>query len=178
MNKISALISAGALAISVASAGTATYSFSFDNVDGTVGGTVSGTFELADGDGSFAPTSFIVDTAPAALGYSLALDFLDPGNGFSNLISNTFTVAGGLITNATFGATNATEGILIDATGTFGFSLMNIIGTANITTGVLDNDSTTLSFDRVSAVPLPASMPLLLAGLGAVTIARRRKKAA
>ncbi|MGB5596147.1 MAG: hypothetical protein WBM62_19225 [Crocosphaera sp.] len=56
-------------------ANAATFGFSFSNVDGPVNGTVEGTIELPDGDGTFAATSVFVTSAPAALGYTTPLIF-------------------------------------------------------------------------------------------------------
>ena len=179
MNKLLSCLAAGALALAASSATAATYTFSFDNVGGTVAGTVSGTIELADGDGTFAATSVIVDTAPAALGYTLSLDFLDPANGYTTDFGNSFTVVGGQITDATFGRVNSTEGLFLSNDQLPDFQTwLNTVGSANQGIGVADFASTTLTFGTLAAVPLPASLPLLLAGLGGFGLMSRRKHAA
>ncbi|MGK7947173.1 MAG: PEP-CTERM sorting domain-containing protein, partial [Microcystaceae cyanobacterium] len=66
-----ATLSMGAMA---QSAQAATFNFSFSNEDGSVPGTVEGTIELPDGDGTFAASSIFVNSAPAALGYTLPFD--------------------------------------------------------------------------------------------------------
>ncbi len=45
-------------------ANAATFNFSFTNEGGNINGTVEGTVELPDGDGTFAATSVIVTSAP------------------------------------------------------------------------------------------------------------------
>ena len=76
-------------------ASAATFNFSFSNVTGPVNGTVQGTLTLPDGDGTNAATSLIVTSAPAALGYTLPFDVMA---NLTNLLSNSFTVSGGVIT--------------------------------------------------------------------------------
>ncbi|MFM7713952.1 MAG: PEP-CTERM sorting domain-containing protein, partial [Microcystis sp.] len=59
------------------SASAATFNFSFSNVQGPVSGTVQGTLTLPDGDGTnLAATSLIVNSAPAAPGYTLPFNVL------------------------------------------------------------------------------------------------------
>ncbi|MEG3439738.1 hypothetical protein V0288_21600 [Pannus brasiliensis CCIBt3594] len=46
-------------------AGAATFTFSFSNVRGLINGTVQGTIELPDGDGTFAAPRFLLLSPPS-----------------------------------------------------------------------------------------------------------------
>lgn len=150
-------------------ASAATFNFSFGNVTGPVSGTVQGTLTLPDGDGTNAATSLIVTSAPSALGYTL------PFNVLANLTSvpaNSFTVSGGVITASSFGAQNNTEALTLNfSPGTFG-SLFTVQGSANALSGVVDVNSTTLTF---TPVPEPATVLGLLSVAGVGLLCKGRK---
>lgn len=164
---------AGIAAVAMASSAEAVvFDFSFSNVEGPVAGTVEGSLTLPDGDGMFAATSVIVDSAPAALGYTLPFDVLA---NLTLVVANSFTVAGGSITDAEFAAQDDPflgSGLSLGFTG-FG-SVLSIFQTGSVNDGVIDVSNSTLTFSRV-AVPVPATAALLVGGLAAVGIARRRK---
>ena len=148
-------------------------------MNGPIAGTVSGTLELPDGDGTFAATSIIVDSAPAALGYTLSFDAILE---FDNELFNTFTVIGGLIADAEYGAQRnasigqAAGGLALSLSG-FGSQL--IPSNSNVAdSGVVDFADATLSFGDVTPVPLPASLPLVLMGLAGLAGLRTRKTGA
>jgi hypothetical protein len=153
------------------------YTFSFSNVDGAVSGTVSGTVTLPDGDGTFAATSVLVTSAPAALGYTLPFEAttvgIQPGN--------VFIVTGGAInaaaSNFAFQSTSGPLRLLALNFGSFG-SLMNLSGFVSFTSGVSDSNNTTLTYSSApTGVPeLDATgAPLALAWLaGALALARRK----
>ncbi len=141
------------------SASAAVFNFSFSNEDGSVNGTIEGTIELPDGDGILAATSLVVSSAPDELGFTIPIDILE---GVSNVVNNTFTVTNASIdiANTSFGAVNSTEGFALNFGGGAGISFLNTAGTGEITSGVLDVDSSTLV---ITAVP----EPLTILGAGA-----------
>jgi len=99
LSRILPLVVGGAVAgIVVSSASPAqalSYTFSFNNEDGPVNGTVSGTIVLPDGDETFSATSAIINSAPAALGYSSPVDVLAISG--VTVSQNSFTVTGNQI---------------------------------------------------------------------------------
>lgn len=126
------------------------FNFSFDNIQGPVNGTVSGTLNLPDGNGTFAATSIKINSAPAALGYTQPVDVLSY---FTNVGINEFTVSNGTITNSTFAATNSIEWFSLNypyPPGIFGSSLSKVGD--HPFSGVQDINSTTLTY---SPVPVP-----------------------
>ena len=167
------LLAAALFALAGAAAQAATFTFSFDNEDGAVAGTVSGTIVLPDGDGTFAATSVSIDAFPSGLGIGAApVDALRSG-----FIENTFTVVSGAISDALFfGLINGGTALSLDADFASGSSFLDASYAGNFgATGVRDADSSTLRFSAVgAAIPLPASLPLVLAGLGGLALLRRR----
>lgn len=146
------------------SADAAFFGFHFNNENGLVAGTVSGEIMLPDGDGTFAATSLLVTSAPAALGYGLPLDVLA-----GSVLSNQFTVSGGAILGSNFIAVDDSYGFTISTADLFAFnSDLTPFGNVVAGFGVSDQDSSSLVF---TVIPLPASLLLLssaLAGLGVV----------
>ncbi len=150
-------------------ASAATFNFSFGNVEGPVSGTVQGTLTLPDGDGTNAATSLIVTSAPSALGYTLPFNVLA---NFTSVVANSFTVSGGVITASSFGAQNLTEALTLNfSPGTLG-SLFTLQGAANAFSGVVDVNSTTLTF---TPVPEPATVLGLLSVAGVGLLCKGRK---
>ncbi|MDJ0582731.1 PEP-CTERM sorting domain-containing protein [Crocosphaera sp.] len=156
-------------------ANAATFTFSFNNEDGPVAGTVEGEIELPDGDGTFAATGVTITSAPAALGYTLPIDAL----GGDAPLTNTFTVANGVIDSvlSSFVAifapgTNLSLNDLSFGTG----SESNLAGSFANFTGVSNLDSSTLTYTSAS-VPEPTSM-IALAGVGILGVASKLKKKA
>jgi hypothetical protein len=135
------------------------FNFSFNNTAGPVNGTVSGTLDLPDGNGTFAATSMKINSAPAALGYTQPVDVLSY---FPNVFSNSFTVSNGTITASSFGATNNTEGFNLNIVpGSFG-SLLSKVNNYSPFSGVQDINSTTLTYS-----PVPTPVPFDI-GPGAI----------
>ena len=127
------------------------FNFSFNNTAGPVNGTVSGTLNLPDGNGTFAATSMKINSAPAALGYTQPVDVLSY---FPNVFSNSFTVSNGTITASSFGASNNSEGFALNfLPGVYG-SVLSPVGEVDPFSGVVDINSTTLTYSPVP-VPVP-----------------------
>ncbi|GEA27198.1 hypothetical protein MiAbW_01758 [Microcystis aeruginosa NIES-4325] len=155
-------------------ASAATFNFSFGNVTGPVSGTVQGTLTLPDGDGTNAATSLIVTSAPSALGYTLPLDVLA---NLTNLVSNSFTVSGGVITASSFAAQNSGAALTLNFfPGTIG-SVFTVQGSAAAFSGVVDLNSTTLTFTPTvpTTVPEPATVLGLLSVAGVGLLCKGRK---
>ncbi len=125
------------------------FNFSFNNTTGPVNGTVSGTLDLPDGNGTFAATSIKINSAPAALGYTQPVDVLSY---FPNVVGNNFTVSNGTITASSFLAESPKEFFTLDfLPGSYG-SILSKVGEVNPFSGVQDINSTTLTY---SPVPVP-----------------------
>ncbi|AOC54320.1 hypothetical protein amyaer_3617 [Microcystis aeruginosa NIES-2481] len=158
-------------------ASAATFNFSFGNVEGPVSGTVQGTLTLPDGDGTnLAATSVIVTSAPAALGYTVPFDVLA---NFTGVFGNKFTVSGGVITASSFAAQNInnTDTLALNFDpGSLG-SAFSVQGGANIFTGVVDLNSTTLTYSPAAptTVPEPATVLGLLSVAGVGLLCKGRK---
>jgi hypothetical protein len=120
------------------------FNFSFNNIGGPVNGTVSGTLDLSNGNGTFAATSMKINSAPAALGYTQPVDVLSY---FPGVINNSFAVFNGTITASSFAVENPGEAAftLNFVPGTYG-SLLSQVGQADALSGVMDVNSTTLTY--------------------------------
>ncbi|GCA83331.1 hypothetical protein MiHa_01292 [Microcystis aeruginosa NIES-2522] len=156
-------------------ASAATFNFSFGNVTGPVSGTVQGTLTLPDGDGTnLAATSVIVTSAPAALGYTLPFNVLA---NFTDLASNSFTVSGGVITASSFGAQSIGGALALNfLPGSLG-SVFTVQGSAIFSSGVVDLNSTTLTYSPAAptTVPEPATVLGLLSVAGVGLLCKGRK---
>jgi hypothetical protein len=172
------VLALGSMLGSASIANAATFNFSFDNQDGAVNGTVSGTITLPDGDGTFPASSIIVTSAPATLGYTLPLDVL---NGVVAVTSNTFNVVGGIINAATsIFASQVTGNAIFGLNAGFGNSYLTDINnqfTFVENTGVLDNGNSTLlySSNPPASTPEPTSV-ITLIGVGVLGVASKLKK--
>jgi hypothetical protein len=124
------------------------FNFSFNNTVGLVDGTVSGTLNLPDGNGTFAATSIKINSAPAALGYTQPVDVLSY---FPNVVVNNFTVSNGTITASSFGALNPKELFTLNFFSSPG-SILSKVGEFDEFSSVQDINSTTLTY---SPVPVP-----------------------
>ncbi|MGK7879082.1 MAG: PEP-CTERM sorting domain-containing protein [Crocosphaera sp.] len=157
-------------------ANAATFGFSFSNEDGPVNGTVEGTIELPDGDGTFAATSIFITSAPAALGYTTPFDVLA---NVTIVFANSFTVTGGTIDplNSLFLAQNLTE--LFGLTASNLGSTLNLSGSATTNSGVVDLDDSTLVFSSAATTSTPEPTTvfglLLMGGVG--LLSKRQKEA-
>lgn len=177
INKLSALTIPLAVATvfgSVNVASAATFNFSFSNENGAVNGTVEGTIELPDGDGTFAATSIVVTSAPAALGYTLPFDVLA---NLTQVFANSFTVAGGSIdtVNSSFVAQNSSIGSVFTLNLPGLGSAFNVQGSGNGASGVQDSDSSTLSYTSAASVPEPSSLIALALVGGSLLLTKRVK---
>ncbi|MGK7946281.1 MAG: PEP-CTERM sorting domain-containing protein [Microcystaceae cyanobacterium] len=152
----------------------ATFNFSFTNVEGPVSGTVEGTIELPDGDGTFAATSVIVNSAPPALGYTTPFDVFAT---FAIELTNSFTVVSGEIDAlaSSFGVAEMGEAFVLNFSTTG--SVLSLAGSGFTSSGVRDTDNSTLIYSSVptATTPEPSAILGLLAvgSLGALT--RKRK---
>lgn len=135
------------------------FNFSFNNIQGPVNGTVSGTLDLPNGNGTFAATSMKINSAPAALGYTQPVDVLSY---FPSVVNNSFTVSNGTITASNFAVQNPGEAIALNfQPGTFG-TLLSKVGQTNAFSGVADINSTTLTYSPATPVPFDISPGAIL----------------
>ncbi len=135
----------------IANAFTA-YNFSLSNEDGPVSGIVEGAVFLPDGDGTFPASDVIITSAPVSLGYTTF-----PFNALTgNIFGNSFTVDDGVIdasksffesqffNNALFGLNTPFSG------GASYLTDINNPDFETINTGILDSDSSTLTYSQGS----------------------------
>ncbi len=148
--------------------------FSFQNVNGSVPGTVSGEITLPDGDGTFAASSLVITSSPNALGYTLPFDVFTV---FPQDIANTFVVSGGQIQASSTFARQSISGAFTLNYLTLG-SLLTVNGAIGPTDGVLDTTNSTLAYGSVPQSAVPAPLPIVGAGaaLGWSRKLRRRIK--
>jgi hypothetical protein len=170
------ILSAFFLSIGTGPVKADTFHFSFTNV-ANGGGTVMGTVIL--NATNTAATSVTVDSNTAGFGLGQYV-----GKPFPNI----FTVVSGQITSATFidfGVSNSAPAVtccsiqLALASSLLG-SAGNDTGLTNTANGIQSQGGTGLTFTPVSAVSLPAALPLFVGGLGTLALLgwRRKKKAA
>lgn len=159
------------------SAHAITFNFSFSNENGPISGTVEGTIELPDGDGTFAATSVFVTSAPVALlGYDpTGFDFTS----FS-VFENSFTVTGGNIDSANssfFGLFDGSTALGLNSLFAGGATFLDVLNGGDFgATGLQDADSSTLSYSSPSATPVPEPMTILgsVVALGIGTAFKRK----
>lgn len=185
-----ALTAAVCLSLATTTAGfAATYSFEFGNVVGDTAGTVTGTIDLGfinspTGTGTGAADTITITSAPSGF---LPLDQGNVVTQWSFQGPNTFSVVNGVISSYQFGATAVAatlsdDVICLNSGGFFWLTgayachenenflghypghVYNVSGAAGVT------------FEQISAVPLPAGGLLLLTGLGGIAAFERRKK--
>lgn len=146
------------------------FNFSFDNTVGPVNGTVSGTLDLPNGNGTFAATSIKINSAPAALGYTQPVDVLS----YFPLVSvNVFAVSNGTITLSTFLAANASE---VFALNFVPGSILSTVGTVNPFSGVQDINSTTLTYSPATPVPFDTTPGAMLLTIPVLALMYRWKQ--
>lgn len=137
------------------------FNFSFNNVSGPVNGTVSGTLDLPNGNGTFAATSLKINSAPAELGYTQPVNVLSY---FQDVVNNSFTVSNGTITASSFAAqtNSSSEGLSLNfVPGTYGSTLTKV-GQYDVYSGVADINSTTLTYSPATPVPFDISPGAIL----------------
>lgn len=137
------------------------FNFSFNNVSGPVNGTVSGTLDLPNGNGTFAATSLKINSAPAALGYTQPVDVLSY---FGSVFENSFTVSNGTITASSFGALTTTISEVFTLNygpGVYG-TVLSEVGQYDVYSGVADINSTTLTYSPATPVPFDISPGAIL----------------
>lgn len=149
------------------------FNFSFNNVQGAVPGTVSGTLDLPNGDGTFAATSLKINSAPATLGYTQPVDVLSY---FTNVVDNSFTVFNGTITASSFAAVNLTHGLTLNyLPGSVG-SFLNTVDTPQAFLGVVDTNSTTLTYTPATPVPFDTTPGAMLSTIPVLALMYRWKQ--
>ncbi len=157
-------------------ANAATFNFSFSNEDGATNGTVEGTIELPDGDGTFAASAVTVTSAPAGLGFTLPVNALADGSA-----ENVFSVVGGEINIAAtnfFGLINLTTALAFNTTIDAGSTFLDVLNAVNFgVTGVKDSNSSTLTFSSASNVTTPEPGTILgLLAVGLMCASTRKRK--
>ena len=135
------------------------FNFSFNNVQGPVHGTVSGTLELPNGNGTFAATSVKINSAPAALGYTQPVDVLSY---FPSVVINSFEVSNGTITASSFGAENINEMFFLNYQPGGYVSFLSKVGAGYAFSGVADLSSTTLTYSPATPVPFDTTPGAML----------------
>jgi hypothetical protein len=151
------------------------FNFSFDNTNGAVNGTVSGTLDLPNGNGTFAATSVKINSAPAALGYTQPVDVLSY---FPFLYANSFTVFNGTITSSTFLALNGDEaifGLIKNNSGSY-YSALNTFNKSGVFSGVGDMFSTTLTYTPATPVPFDTTPGAMLLTIPVLALMYRWKQ--
>ncbi len=169
--KLKPLMAAFVVAFSSATAAAANYS-----VPGTLSGAYGNAFTTASG--AFSDfLSFTID-APSNLGSVASptnLSFSLPFGGTINVfeISNlAYTITGplGFTTTAPIAGNNVSASTFLNVAGVY---TLNLTGNATGTSGGMY--SVALNVENVAAVPEPETYALMLAGLGLVGFASRRK---
>ena len=135
------------------------FNFSFNNTVGPVNGTVSGTLDLPDGNGTFAATSIKINSAPAALGNTQPVDVLSY---FQTVVKNSFTVSNGTITESIFGALNYNQAFALNYYLSNSGSLLSTVGKFGEDSGVQDINSTTLTYSPATPVPFDTTPGAML----------------
>lgn len=171
--------------LAIGQAKAATYQWNFEDVLGS--GTVNGLLHLADdNDGTFSASSVTVTSDPSGFLNSELTELALGANFAETSTLNTFTVSGGEIVDALFasivpvsdpGASGPDSGVTLIFNPAFNAG----IGTPSLLSNVGRTDNAFFpalpTFTRVSAVPLPASLWLLLSALaGFSLIARLRPR--
>jgi hypothetical protein len=163
---------AAALAVAAtgaARAATLDFTFSFTNT-GNGGGTVTGIVRGLQDNATRAASS--VEVTGNTLGFGI-------GEYVGNPQSNTFTVSRGAITSALFGSIGTLNSAPAVTGSSLGLELtdqFSFAGLRDSTQGTVVTRDTGLTFTRVDVtpIPVPAALPLLLGGLGAMALFRRR----
>ncbi len=180
-------IIAASIALSAVSgfANAAIYNFSFGS-DGQiastifssytdVGGTVSGTIELPDGDGTFSPLSVIIGSFSQDHGNDIATNLI--ATTWTIKLGTGFTVSGGAITAANWAAQNGSS----NSDPLLGFDQIRFnFGGLNAFTLTGDPGKATITNDGFSGITYSAAIPepsaALLLGGGMLGLMVRRKR--
>jgi len=176
---------------------TQEFGFSFSNEDNPRfdGTTVEGNVVLPEGDGSdlealsVTVNSINLDGEPVGrlLNYQTPVDFTQLEPAFPSQLNssvNSFTVEDGEIvkeesvfTKAVFTPRERRVAFEI-GNGPFDASLLNLAGSSNPNTGIIDRDDSTLTYTSASTEPVPfeAEGTMGLVALGGFLFYRHRKK--
>lgn len=180
-----ALSSTFALAVIAASAQAATINFHFSNnpIWGNVAGTVTGHITGLNANGTSTAAAVWVDSYPAGLvafgSYPTPLNVMDWLG--ATVVENTFTLSGGHFVNGHFQITDG-NGVndqlyLNSTTGNNFFDIgsndtLFVANTDGVGKGIFFSDA----LPEPGGVPEPASMALLVAGLGGLGVFHLRRK--
>jgi len=152
-------------------ASTLDFTFSFTSAGGTVTGEIYG---LSDNTSGEMATDVVIDSAPAAFGFSSFP--VDTGSAVWAVGSNQFTVSGGVLTGQNYfscsnsGCDGSPPAYVLTLDSNTNTYELRYDGTVSL-------EASTATF--AAATPLPATLPLFVTGLGSIAIFgwRRRRKA-
>lgn len=181
-------IAAMVSAVSVGAASAATVTFTFSNVVGNYNGTVTGHVDGLVNNATSAASAVWVDSYPAGLNqfgtYSTPFNVLAWSG---NLMENSFTLSGGLVTAAFFsisGANGINDQLYLNSACAcaFGTGHTNFLNIGNNdtqyvwSTGPLGAPDGVVFGAAQGGVPEPTTWALMISGFGLAGAALRRRR--
>jgi len=168
-NLILSIVVGGVVSISATTSRAAIYNYSFSNSFGNTDGTIAGAIILADGDGvNLEALAVTITHAPVAFDLSSPIEFMSQGT----VYENEFTVTGGQITGIK---------LILEAETDVGKIALNLQDYQSVSYTFIGqniyNVGTSAPADiNLSAVPLPAALPLYGAGIAVMGFIGLRSK--